>query len=568
MLSQKWEGFSYRLLEMQPKHKEEKMNHQTFIHHGLTKVLVILLLASCGAPAPVATSVPAQTTTTIPVATATVADTATAAPTEPVPLWVDVTESTIGETKFWSNKVELADINGDGLVDLLFANGGAYEMRGVPEASQVFLNQGPDEAFKEVTEDVFGPTLGWVRVIKVRDVNNDGQPAIMKGATFQSQSQFYLSEGSGKFTNVTATHLPQMDASIGDLEFGDVDGDSDLDMVLADWGADSPMSNSGGRTMLWLNDGTGHFSDVTDAQMPDVLVRFSWELEFVDVDNDYDLDILVSCKQCSGSYLFENSGRGTFTDVTEGRLPQFRNNYDLEAMDVNDDQFLDLVTINDGINFREQLFLNNQQGGFEDATNELWPASENLSCDDNMHAFLDYDSDGDADLLIGSLDCDDRLLVNDGSGNLQLFEDTSVLTPTSGTLGIAVADLNSDHKLDVVMAQGVAPGSMGEKVYFGEDLAPDTAEPVVTLVETITTPDPSQLIQVRARIHDNKSPTMPHDWLSVVLRWTADGQTEEVPMQWYGEYLWRGTIDEPPAGAFTYEVCATDAAGNEACSSP
>ena len=544
------------------------MNHQTFLHHGVAKVLVILLLAGCGAPAPAATAVPSVTSTVIPSATAPATDTATAAPTEPVGLWEDVTEATIGETRFWSNKVELADINGDGLVDLLFANGGDYEMRGLPEASQAFLNQGPDGAFKEVTEEVFGPTLGWVRVIKVRDVNNDGQPDIMKGATFQSQSQLYLSEGSGKFTNVTATHLPQIEASIGDLEFGDVDGDSDLDMVLADWGPGSPMSNLGGRTMLWLNDGTGQFSDVTEAQMPDVLVKFSWELEFVDVDNDYDLDILVSCKQCRGSFLFENDGRGRYTDMSEGRLPQFRNNYDFEAMDVNSDGYLDLVTINDGIIFREQLFLNNQQGGFEDATNELWPASENLGCDDNMHVFLDYDSDGDADLLIGSLDCDDRLLVNDGSGNLQLFEDTSGLTLTSGTLGIAVADLNSDHKLDVVMSQGEAPGAIAEKVYFGASILPDTAKPIVTLVESISAPDPSQPLQIRARIHDHKSPTMPHDWQSVVLRWTADGQTQEIPMQWYGEYLWRGTIDEPPAGTFTYEVCATDAAGNEACTSP
>ena len=39
-------------------------------------------------------------------------------------------------------------------------------------------------------------------------------------------------------------------------------------------------------------------------------------------------------------------------------------------------------------------------------------------------------------------------------------------------------------------------------------------------------------------------------------------------MQWYGEYLWRGTIDEPPSGNFSYKVCATDAAGNQACASP
>src|SRR3990172_6268970 len=111
------------------------------------------------------------------------------------------------------------------------------------------------------------------RVIKVRDVNGDGHPDILVGTTFQTQSQLYFGNGAGNFTNVTAASLPAIKASVGDLEFGDVDADGDLDVVLADWGPGSPMSNAGGRTLLWLNDGKGHFSDVTDTNMPDVRVK-------------------------------------------------------------------------------------------------------------------------------------------------------------------------------------------------------------------------------------------------------------------------------------------------------
>ncbi len=218
--------------------------------------------------------------------------------------------------------MELADISGDGLADILFANGGDYDYPGQPAFSQVFLNRGSNQKFEEATRQVFDSTRMLARVIKVGDVNADGSPDILVGTTFQTQSQLFLGDGSGNFTNVTKTHLPQIKASVGDLEFGDVDGDEDLDVVLADWGPDSPMSNEGGRTMLWLNDGTGHFTNATEARMPGVLVKFSWELEFVDVDNDYDLDILVSCKVCDGSFLFENDGTGAFTDVTQGRLPQ------------------------------------------------------------------------------------------------------------------------------------------------------------------------------------------------------------------------------------------------------
>jgi hypothetical protein len=477
-------------------------------------------------------------------------------------LWEDATDATIGTTGEWTNKVELADINGDGLVDILFANGGDYETPGTPEPSRVFLNQGPGQMFKEVTESVFGPGGMLARVIKVQDVNNDGQADIMVGTTYQTQSRLYLGDGQGAFTEVTETHLPQLKASIGDLEFGDVDGDGDLDMVLADWGAGSPMSNSGGRTMLWLNDGEGRFTDVTEAQMPDILVKFSWDLEFVDVDNNYDLDILVSCKRCTGSFLFTNDGRGTFGDRSDW-LPQFTNNYEFEAMDVDGNGYLDVVTINDAEHFREHLFLNTGQG-YEPATAEFWPLEANPSYDDNMVIFLDFDSDGDADFLIASLDGWDRLLVNDGSGRLSLVINVFSGSRSAGTLGMAVADLNGDGRLDVVEGQGENPNATDEKVYLGKNIQPDSAPPVITMVEQAAAMKGSQAVLVRARVHDNKSPSKPHDWQEVVVRWSENGQTREAPMSWYGEYLWRGVIES--GSGELYQVCATDAAGNEACS--
>jgi FG-GAP-like repeat len=486
------------------------------------------------------------------------------ASTDPKNLWKDATKATIGATKGWTNKVELADIDSDGLVDILFANGGDYETPGNPDFSKVFLNQGPDETFEGATRKVL-PKAMLARVIKVRDVNSDGSPDILVGTTYQTQSQLFLGDDSGDFTKVTSTHLPHIKASVGDLEFGDVEGDGDLDVVLADWGPGSPMGNKGGRTMLWLNDGQGHFTNTTEARMPEVLVRFSWELEFVDVDNDYDLDIMVSCKMCDGSFLFENDGTGSFTDVTQQRLPQFINNYDFEAMDVNGDDYLDVVTINDGPGY-EHIFINDRKGAFSNETSRLWPLSENVGLDDNMAEFLDFDSDGDADLLIGSLDEHDRLLLNDGSGKLKLVnDDQPILGPTYGTLGIALADLNKDCRLDVVQAQGEV--DVAEKVFLGRKIPVDTAPPLITQVEKVSTSASDRPIQVRARVHDNKSPTMPYDWRKVELRWNTDGQTHEKSMQWYGEYLWSAAIGDPPDRDFTYQVCATDAAGNRACAS-
>jgi len=484
----------------------------------------------------------------------------------PQDLWADVTGATIGATDDWSNKVELADLDGDGRVDVLFANGGDYDKPGAAVPSRVFRNvaQGP---WPDITKQVFGDATFFARVIKVRDVDGDGRADVFVGTTFATQSRLYLGQADGGWRDATAS-LPQSPLSIGDAEFGDVDGDGDLDLVLADWGDGSPMKNDGARPRLWRNDGARGFTDVADA-MPAWTVRFCWELELLDVDGDFDLDLLVSSKRSPGSFLAHNDGSGRFTDAS-ARLPQFTNNYEFEPMDVDGDGVLDVVTINDGVGpqrFCEHLFLGDGKGGFRDVTEANWPRADNPQFDDNMVEFLDFDNDGDADFLIGSLDGPDRLLVNDGKGRFQAGGPVFAGDPTNGTLGIALADLDGDGRLDVVHAQGEVKGAMADKVFFGKALARDSAAPFVGALDVQGTAVGTPGV-VRVRVHDRKSPCQPHDWQKVVLRVTRDGRSSDVPLQWYGEYLWRAGFDTSTAGQVTLQVVATDAAGNTANSEP
>ncbi|MBA3269891.1 MAG: VCBS repeat-containing protein [Acidobacteria bacterium] len=490
-------------------------------------------------------------------------------PPAATPRWVDVTKTALGTTAGWTNKVEIADINGDGRPDLLFANGGNYSEPGTPELNGAFVNNG-DMKFEDRSTDVFGSTPDLARVIKARDVNADGLMDILVGTTYQTQSRLYFGTGKGAFREVTATNLPVGLNSVGDLEFGDVDDDGDLDVVVADWGPGHNMTNEGGRTRLWLNDGTGHFTDATASRMPPPLIRFSWDLELSDIDNDYDLDVLVSCKRCGNSTMFRNDGRGTFVEDARA-LPVYTNNYEFEPMDLNGDGFLDLVTINDGdivgengSSRREHVFRNDGKGRFRDATTAWWPAVHNVGEDDNMVAFLDADADGDADFVVASLSGPDRLLINDGTGQLSSVLDAFDGEPTPGTLGIALADLDGDGRIDVVQAQGEHPKATDERVFAGRGLPRDTAPPSITLVAATDAPRRT----IRARIHDRKSPSLPFEWSRVVVEWTGAGRVRETPLQWYGEYLWRAAWPADVAPTATYRVCATDAAGNAACAAP
>ncbi len=477
-------------------------------------------------------------------------------------LWVDQTEKYLPATGEWTNRVEVADIDGDNRLDLIFANGGDYSEPGTLEPSRIFINQGADSLFKEITTEIFGNDKFYARVIKVRDLNQDQLPDIVIGTTFETQSQLYIGVGKGTYKNVTASQLPVTKASIGDLEFGDVDDDGDLDMVLADWGPGSNMENGGGRTRLWMNDGKGFFTDVTTLQMPDVLIQFSWDLEFIDVDNDYDLDIAVSCKRCGASRMFINDGKGFFQN--KRMLPAYTNNYEFEPMDVNRDGLLDLVTVNDGeiVNQswsrREHLFLNDSGKRFNDATVMLWPVNDNIGEDDNNIVFLDYDSDGDPDFLLSSLTGEDRLLVNDGNGKFKLQQPIMDGDPTPHTLSMVLGDINNDKKMDIIMGQGEGEEIIEERIFIGSQIKADEALPVISnyQLEEIS----SGVFTLKARVHDNKSPNMPHDWQSVEL--LINGQP--FPLQWYGENLWRTTVRDKTEND-QWQICAVDYAGNKKC---
>ena len=373
-------------------------------------------------------------------------------------LWRDVTGEALGtETVEWSNKTDLADVDGDGDVDLLFANGSAYNEPGQRQLNGVWLNDG-NASFTDVSEEVLGDEGDFTRVIKGRDVTGDGIVDLLVGNTYETQSRLFVGLGGGKFEERTDL-LPQMNASVGDLEVGDVDGDGDLDIVLADWGLDpidgelqDPFVAEGAPPLVWLNelevgeDGTikgGGFVDATEDVVDGVPTAWAWEIELIDVDGDFDLDIMASSKVGAGSNLYLNEG-GQFRSSDE--LPQFTNNYDFEPMFITmpgaDEPSLAVVTINDGVqvshkfDLRERIFVADADGAFRDATADIWPDEDNKGEDDNMVVVLDFDSDGDPDFLIGALgENPDRLHVNDleDEGKFTLDDNAGLTTGLTNT---------------------------------------------------------------------------------------------------------------------------------------
>ena len=139
--------------------------------------------------------------------------------------------------------------------------------------------------------------------LAVVDVDGDGDLDIVIG-NYGVRTSLYLNDGTGTFDDASATHMPRvaLDYTL-DLAMGDVDGDGDLDLVLANGGvcpSGCPLFNE-----LFLNDGTGRFFDAT-SRMP-VDGDLTESVVLGDVDGDDDLDIIFGNRSFFGTMITRNS---------------------------------------------------------------------------------------------------------------------------------------------------------------------------------------------------------------------------------------------------------------------
>ena len=243
------------------------------------------------------------------------------------------------------------------------------------------------------------------------------------------------------------------DAFVGsiDAEFvrtGDIDGDGDLDVISFE--RDNVMSP-------WINDGTGVFTQMSPnpfagkifySQQNGIIV---FDIDFADVDNDGNVDVLVSGGARTGAYanqqtayLFFGDGMGGFAESTPDQLDYGGfNNSQADIKDYNGDGNLDIVFISgkyhqpgltiylgDGVgNFADQGSINsgNVAGG-------LWIQS------------VDFDGDGDLDIFSGHYNTNARYFENDGTGTFTYQFDTTA--PSRGQDAF-VRDYNNDGHFDI-----------------------------------------------------------------------------------------------------------------------
>ena len=459
--------------------------------------------------------------------------------------------------------IEFADFEGDGDLDVFSSNTAQI----VNQPNRFWVNQGgvqagavgfyvddtqaryvglggPGSSINPALVLASGGYIDWSCDSDFADIDVDGDLDLFQssyGGAFGGQvpSRFFLNDGNGFFSEFNPSGFQLTGVTIAD-------GNPAL------WGEGLQQDHTG--------DATGAFSDVATALL---------DLDFGDVSGDRDIDLLFGDRH-GDPRLFHNRLEETrtliFRDVTAAAFQPGsivgNGMYEQEMGDLDGDADLDIYGLNwfgPMFLFSDAVYLNNGDGTF--GPEMVVP---NSGSDDNEVDFLDYDNDGDLDVYIANFSGQDRLYENDGSAGLTdvTAQELPVVTVVSLDADACDVDLDGDYDL-FIAADNNAANIFLECVNETDDLTAPTLAHLEQAPDRFVSPVPTP---VRVHVYDN-APYYTTWYNPTELEYRVDGGSfTVVPMLASGGQVFGASIPGTLAGTVEYRVTSRDQYGNTATS--
>ena len=350
------------------------------------------------------------------------------------------------------NEMVTGDIDGDGDPDIIKSNWKWSQLR-------VLVNQGngtfQDESAARMPADYPGTTRALYNGMKLDDMDGDGDLDLVttgyrgcdwNDSTATNRARLFLNDGDGNFTDVTEGNIPSWsDDSIKWVDTGDINGDGKKDIIYA--GCSNCYCYSPRYRVLInggdpFNTGGVYFFNVTGTWLT-VTYDYPNAGSLWDLDLDGKLDLYMG--RGGGGYqnrLYFNNG-ATFQEVTGTHLPSISDDtYKTWVDDFDGDGDLDLYSTNWG---QDRMYLQELNHTFSDVTTSNVPTISDQTRD---AVFGDFDGDGMPDVFVVNDDQKNAVYLNQGTGKMVDMPDNLPWDDDWGRSAVT-ADFDGDGDLDV-----------------------------------------------------------------------------------------------------------------------
>ncbi len=297
------------------------------------------------------------------------------------------------------------------------------------------------------------------------DFNGDGESDFVSTSKKDGLLRIWEASKGGIFNKKSRITFNTRFDNPHTMTAGDVDLDGDLDLFIGQWKQpymDGSMptpyynANDGYPDALLINDGNGNFTDNTEnSGLAPKKNRRTYSASFADLDGDKDLDLFCVC-DFSGIDVYQNDGKGSFTDMTDQLVKQ-RHGFGMghTISDFNGDGILDIYMVGMSSTTARRLDrLNLGRKGFEK--------------NDSMRAPMTYGN---------------RLYFG-GKNGFQQPKFSDDVARTGWSWGTGAADFDNDGDLDIYVANGHLSGNSALDYctrFWCHDVYTGTSKPNETL---------------------------------------------------------------------------------------
>lgn len=330
--------------------------------------------------------------------------------------------------EFMGAGVASLDYDNDGWIDCYFLNGCPLPRQARRNVGNALFRNLRNLEFSDVSTTTICNDAGYGLGVAAADYNNDGFVDLYI-SNFGANS-LLRNNGDGTFTDETLHAGVQDGEKFGaGVLFLDVDGDGNTDLFCANYVAfdfdrhaqlapqsfpfpPGPKDFPAVEDSLFLSNGDGTFSDVSQGSGIASVVGPSMGAVACDFNDDGNQDIFVCCDGAP-NHLFQGMGDGRFeensvlTGVAYDGRGIANGSMGVEVADLNADNIEDLF-ITDYSQQYPMLFMSIGGSGFDDQSRR-WQVGREVLPHVNWGAGLvDFDHDGDRDLFI----CNGHFLKN------------------------------------------------------------------------------------------------------------------------------------------------------------